>query len=217
LSADQPHLAHHFADLEQQHDAATLGMWAFLATEVLFFGSVLTAYTVYRSRFPHEFEAMSKHLRMDLGTVNTFVLLSSSFTVVMALHGAKTGRKGLTQLFLAATLVLGLVFLGIKFAEYKIDWDESLIPNFKYDPENWPAELSPRVGELFLSFYFILTGLHAVHMLVGIGVLLWVLSEALRDRFGPRRYTPVEVFGLYWHFVDIVWIFLFPLLYLVRV
>jgi cytochrome c oxidase subunit 3 len=215
LQPDQPDLAHHFADLEQQHEAATLGMWTFLATEILFFGAVLTGYTVYRSQFSDEFQAASKHLSVPLATTNTVVLIGSSLTVVLALHSAKLGRKGLIQLFLAATFVLGATFLGIKFYEYSVDYYEHLIPGYDFQPHDWPAiPLGP--GELFFSFYFILTGLHAVHMLVGMGILIWVLSGALRGRYGERNYTAIEVFGLYWHFVDIVWIFLFPLLYLVR-
>ena len=216
MSADQPHLAHHFATLEQQHDAATLGMWAFLATEVLFFGGVMTGYTVYRSQFPHEFQAMSERLRLDLATINTVVLICSSFTVVMALHSAKNGHKNLVPVFLGATLFLGAAFLGIKFYEYYVDYEESLIPAYHFNPHEWPAELARGPGELFMTFYFILTGLHAVHMLVGMGVLIWVLAGAMRGRYSAKNFTAIEVFGLYWHFVDIVWIFLFPLLYLVR-
>jgi cytochrome c oxidase subunit 3 len=215
LQADNPLLAHHFADLHQQHEAATLGMWTFLATEVLFFGGVLTGYTVYRSQYPEEFQAASERLSVPLAATNTVVLICSSLTVVLALHAAKSGRKELVPLFLAATLVLGLGFLGIKFYEYSLDYREHLIPGSDYQPEGWgPLPLGS--AELFMTFYFILTGLHAVHMLVGMGVLVWLLTGALRGRYSERNFTAVEVFGLYWHFVDIVWIFLFPLLYLVR-
>jgi cytochrome c oxidase subunit 3 len=215
LQADTPHLAHHFENLQQQHEAATLGMWAFLATEIMFFGSVLTGYTVYRSQFPQEFQAASKLLSVPLATTNTVILICSSLTVVMALHSAKIGRHNLVPLFLGATLVLGAAFLGIKFYEYSLDYHEHLIPGYDYHPEDWGAKPLGQ-AELFMTFYFILTGLHAVHMLVGMGVLVWVLAGALRGRYSEKNFTAIEVFGLYWHFVDIVWIFLFPLLYLVR-
>jgi cytochrome c oxidase subunit 3 len=216
LRADQPHLAHHFADLKQQHEASTLGMWLFLATEVLMFGSVFMAYTVYRTKYAASFAEMSGRLVWWLATANTAVLLTSSFTVVMALHSAKAGHKQLVQLFLGATLLLGLAFLGIKFYEYHVDFEERLIPGYAFHPKDWPTTTPLAPGELFMSFYFIMTGLHATHMVIGISILSWVLSRALRGRFGPNNYTAIEVFGLYWHFVDIVWIFLFPLLYLVR-
>jgi cytochrome c oxidase subunit 3 len=210
-------LAHHFANLEQQHEIATLGMWAFLATEVLFFGGVLTGYAVYRSQFPEEFQEASKQLSIPLAATNTAVLICSSLTVVLALHSVRQGHIRALQLCLAATLVLGATFLGIKFYEYSLDYHEHLIPGYDYNPESWPTGLNMPHGELFMTFYFILTGLHAVHMLVGMGVLSFLLFQAYRGRYWEKYYIPVEVAGLYWHFVDIVWIFLFPLLYLVRV
>jgi cytochrome c oxidase subunit 3 len=209
-------LAHHFENLEQQHEASTLGMWAFLATEVLFFGAVFTGYAIYRSYYTEAFVGGSKLLKLWLGTVNTAVLISSSLTVVLALHGARTGRRRLLVLFLAATMVLGAVFLGIKATEYYIEYEEHLVPGLDFAPREWPEGVETRHGELFFTFYFIMTGLHAVHMLVGMGVLLVVFVFACRGHYSARYHTPVELFGLYWHFVDIIWIFLFPLLYLVR-
>jgi cytochrome c oxidase subunit III len=217
LLSDQPHLAHHFADLDQQRESATLGMWAFLATEVMFFGGVLMAYTVYRSQYPEEFAAGSKLLNVTLGTINTVVLICSSLTVALALHCAKTGRKDLAPLFLGATFVLGFTFLGIKFHEYSVDYEEHLIPGIErlVPGHALDAQISVHI-ELFFMFYFILTGLHAVHMLIGMGALAYVFWRAWQGRYGTKNYTTIEVFGLYWHFVDIVWIFLFPLLYLIR-
>ncbi len=218
-AADQPPLAHHFGDYEQQREAATLGMWTFLATEVLFFGGLLTAFTVYRTLYAAGFAAASSLLNVPIATTNTVVLICSSFTVVMALHSAKLDQKKMIQLYLAATLLLGLTFLGFKFYEYSLDYHEHLIPGYNFPPEKWPTgptAPAPNEGALFLTFYFILTGLHAVHMLVGMGVLIWILLQARHGRFGSKHFTPIEVFGLYWHFVDIVWIFLYPLLYLMR-
>jgi cytochrome c oxidase subunit III len=213
---DQPHLAHHFGDLEQQRECAGLGMWAFLSTEVLFFGALLVAYTVVRTSHPEQFELASRNLAVGLATANTFILLASSFTVVMALHSAKVNQKGLVNLFLAATFALGAAFLVIKFFEYRKDYLEHLIPNYNFEPEIWRAGVDKPPGEIFMMFYFTLTGLHAVHMVIGMGVLIWVMNKARRQEFGPDNNTAIEVFGLYWHFVDIVWIFLFPLLYLIR-
>jgi cytochrome c oxidase subunit 3 len=216
MSADQGPLAHHFGSLRQQHETATLGMWAFLATEVLFFGPILAAYTIYRSAYPEEFQAASEHLIMPLAATNTVVLICSSLTVALALHSARVGRQRNLVLFLAATLVLGAAFLAIKFYEYAIDVREHLIPGYDFHPEGWSEHLNLSRGELFFSFYFILTGLHAVHMLVGLSVFTVLLVKARWGRYSPTYYSPIEVGGLYWHFVDIVWVFLFPLLYLVR-
>jgi cytochrome c oxidase subunit 3 len=209
-------LAHHFDSMEQQHEANVLGMWMFLATEILFFGGLFTAYTIYRTRFPEAFTAGSKALDTLLGAFNTAVLLGSSLTMALAVNAAQTGKKTLVA-FLGATIFLGIVFLGIKAVEWHHDYEVGMVPGLSWNPDIWPKSGPPaKEIELFFLLYFCMTGLHALHMLVGFGVLIVILAYARRGAYGPAYYTPVEVTGLYWHFVDIVWIFLFPLLYLIR-
>ena len=205
-----PHVAHHFDDAEQQEQAASLGMWIFLLTEVMFFGAVLTAYGIYFITYIDGFEAASNHLSIWLGGINTVVLLTSSWTMVRAVQAAQS--KGIREQtrWLLATMALGTVFLGIKVIEYSSKFEEGLVPGPRF---TW-AGPSAEIHELFLSFYFALTGLHALHMIIGIGVLGVLVVMARRGRFSSAYFTPVEMSGLYWHFVDVVWIFLFPLLYL---
>jgi cytochrome c oxidase subunit 3 len=216
LSTKQGSLAHHFDSLEQQHEVGLLGMWTFLATEILFFGGLFATYTVYRTSFFAAFVAGSEHLDVTLGTINTVVLIGSSLTMALAVHAAQTGKKSLAS-FLGATIILGAVFLGIKAVEWHHDYVEGMIPGIAWEPERWQAEeVAPKEVQIFFLLYFCMTGLHALHMLVGFGVLGYMLVEARRGSFTPAYYSPVEIAGLYWHFVDIVWIFLFPLLYLIR-
>jgi cytochrome c oxidase subunit 3 len=204
-------LAHHFDDLEQQRHAGALGMWVFLATEIMFFGGLFLGYTVYRASYAPAFLDASRHLDLVLGSVNTAILISSSFTMALAVHAAQTGRRRWLLVFLLATAALGLVFLGIKFVEYAHKFEEHLFPGagFRYPRADILAH-----AELFFSFYFAMTGLHAAHLVVGVAMLAVLAVMAALGRFSPLYYTPVELGGLYWHFVDIVWIFLFPLLYL---
>ncbi|MGH7844106.1 MAG: cytochrome c oxidase subunit 3 family protein [Candidatus Binatia bacterium] len=203
--------AHQFDDIGQQHEASWIGMWIFLATEVMFFGGMFLGYTVYRSAYPQAFAGASNHLDVLLGSINTAVLICSSFTMALAVHGAEAGDNRAVVRFLLLTIFFGLVFLGIKFFEYYTKFDEHLVPgsSFRFDGP------SARPAEIFFSFYFAMTGMHALHMIIGIGLLTALIVKARRRRFSPYYYTPVEITGLYWHFVDIVWIFLFPLLYLV--
>jgi cytochrome c oxidase subunit 3 len=223
LSAEHPALAHHFDSLEQQHAADTLGMWVFLASELLFFGGVFTAYAVFRWKYPDAFAHGSGHQAVILGAVNTVVLLASSLTMALAVHAAQTGGRRALVGFLALTLALGAAFLGIKAVEYTRDFRENLIPgyNFTLPQEELPASASAdpaafvRQVELYFWLYFVMTGLHALHMVIGMAVMIVLLVKARRGRYTPEHYTPVELMGLYWHFVDIVWIFLFPLLYLI--
>jgi cytochrome c oxidase subunit III len=203
--------AHQFDDIGQQHEASWIGMWIFLATEVMFFGGMFLGYMVYRFSYPQAFADASNHLDVLLGSINTAVLICSSFTMALAVHSAESSNnRGLVR-FLLLTIVLGLVFLGIKFFEYYIKFEEHLVPGSAFNYEG------PLAGpaEIFFSFYFTMTGMHALHMIIGIGLLTALIVKARRNRFSPYYYTPVEITGLYWHFVDIVWIFLFPLLYLV--
>jgi cytochrome c oxidase subunit III len=203
-------VAHHFQDYEQQRSAISLGMWTFLATEVLFFGGLFAGYMVFRAAYPHAFTEASHHLDVVLGTVNTWILLTSSLTMALAVHAAQMAQPRRITYFLIATLVLGVIFLGIKGLEYYHKFEEGVIPgaNFLWHGENrGPVQL-------FFFLYFVMTGLHAVHMIIGIGVIIVMAWLAWRGYY-QTDYMPVEVLGLYWHFVDIVWIFLFPLLYLI--
>ncbi|MEW5983817.1 MAG: cytochrome c oxidase subunit 3 family protein [Acidobacteriota bacterium] len=206
-----PYLQHHFNDLEQQFEASALGMWVFLVTEILFFGGLFTAYMVYRMQYAQAFAEASGHLDIVLGGVNTGVLIGSSLTMAMAVWAAQQGRRRAQVTYLLATIGLGAAFLGIKVVEYSHKFEDGLIPgaNFRFDG------LDPIHAQLFYSLYFVMTGLHALHMIVGIGIMAVLTWMAWRGRFTSGYHTPVEVSGLYWHFVDIVWIFLFPLLYLI--
>lgn len=210
------HVAHHFDDAEQQFQAANLGMWLFLVTEVLFFGGLFAGYAQYRYWYLDSFEAGSAHLDLMLGATNTIVLLTSSLTMALAVHSALTNDKESLVKFLLCTIVLGTAFLGIKSYEYYHKYEEHLIPgpNFHFESHGEDAE-PPGHVELFFSFYFAMTGLHAVHMVIGVGLLTWLVIAARQGRFSPEYYTPLEMTGLYWHLVDIVWVFLFPLLYLI--
>ena len=248
----------HFKTLEQQKESATLGMWIFLVTEVLFFGGLFLTYTINRSAFSTAFGIGSNTLDITLGAGNTVVLIMSSLTMAMAVWSAQVGKKRLVTLFLIATLGLGTVFLGVKAVEYNQKYVHHLIPGLGFDITycvNNPSacglqgtkladetrELNEAIeaeaggkgaaevpgaresakvslnahSQLYFSLYFGMTGLHALHMIVGAGLLLWLIKGSLAGRYTPQYNTPVELVGLYWHFVDIVWIYLFPLLYLI--
>jgi cytochrome c oxidase subunit 3 len=213
-------LAHHFDNLEQQREAGALGMWVFIAQEVMFFGGLFLVYLVYRMKYPDAFAAASNHLDWKLGTFNTAVLIGSSLTMALAVWATQIGRSRKVQVaFMAATLVLGSVFLGVKAVEYTTKYHDGLIPfagMFNPNPEtaHFPPEVSIKNIQMFYWIYFAMTGLHALHMIIGIGILLPIMWAAWRGRYSPEYHAPVELFGLYWHFVDIIWIFLFPLLYL---
>jgi cytochrome c oxidase subunit 3 len=206
-----PALQHHFDTLEQQQHASTLGMWVFLVTEVLFFGGLFMAYILYRTWYPEMFMAASSHLDIKLGAFNTVVLIGSSLTMALAVHEAQLGNRKATIILLISTMVLGAVFLGVKVIEYTDKFHHHLIPgpNFQF------AAPFSQNAQLYFSLYFAMTGLHAVHMIIGIVLMTVITVMAGRGKFSPEYYTPVEMMGLYWHFVDIVWIFLFPLLYLI--
>ncbi|MDA0333852.1 MAG: cytochrome c oxidase subunit 3 family protein [bacterium] len=209
--SENPALQHHFDDLKQQYEAANMGMWAFLAQEIMFFGGLFSGYAVYRYKYLAAFIEGSNHLPIFWGALNTVVLIASSFTVAMAVRAAQLGRAKSLFNWIISTMVLGVAFLGIKSIEYADKYHHGLIPgaNFTYD--------SPMAGQLkiFFSFYFVMTGMHALHMIIGIGLMIWLIPKIRRGAFTAEYYSPIENFGLYWHFVDIVWIFLFPLLYLI--
>ena len=248
-------VAHHFAELEQQHEAGTLGMWTFLATEVMFIGAIFVAYFAYRLRgdYFEAFRDSSDNLYKSIGFINTLVLLTSSLTVVLAIRAAQLNLQKQVFRYLIATMVLGAMFFGFKIVEYKLDYDEHLWPSWRNEPtaaavagtvapgtfypkdkfteiakkdlenaEANAADKPPRYqdqldrSKLFFRFYYSLTGLHALHMLVGLGIFAFLAVQARRGKYTPQSHQQLEICGLYWHFVDIVWIFLFPLLYLVR-
>lgn len=204
-------VAEQFENLEQQIDADRLGMWVFLATEIMFFGGMFAGYTVYRTMYPAAFAIASRHTSFVLGTANTFVLLTSSLTVVLALHSARTAKRTALIVYLLLTIGLGLLFLGFKFVEYYQHYQEHLVPGygFVFDPAFY------RPAAMFMCFYFAMTAIHGLHMLVGIGLMTFLLVLSVRGRIRPEYPAHVDIIGLYWHFVDIVWIFLYPLLYLV--
>lgn len=202
-----------FDDLPQQTEAGRLGMWLFLATEVLLFGALFTAYTVYRFAYPEAFAAASRTLSVGFGTLDTLVLLSSSFTMVLAIHAAQTGRRGLCAGLLLLTASLGAGFLVLHGTEYFHDYHAGHFPGQGFRFPGTAAAANH--AQLFFLLYFIMTGLHTLHVMVGVVLLALLARRAHRGAFSPAYYAPVELTGLYWHFVDLVWVFLFPLLYLV--
>ena len=209
-------LWHHFDNLEHQQETTALGMWVFLATEVLIFGAMFTGYTVYRIQFLPSFEAASRHLNLLIGGVNTLVLLTSSLTMALGVRAAQLGHGKNTVIYLVLTAALGTLFLLLKAVEYYLDYRENLVPILAFNPTEWTdSGVRPQQVELFLIFYYCLTGLHAVHLTIGISVVLVLAVMAHRRHFSNGYYSPVETWGLYWHFVDLIWIFLLPLLYLV--
>ncbi|MBX7158551.1 MAG: cytochrome c oxidase subunit 3 [Verrucomicrobiae bacterium] len=210
--SDKILLAHQFEDLEQQRETSVLGMWVFLATEIMFFGGLFATYAIYRLLYSKIFIDASHSLGVFFGALNTGILLCSSFTMALALHAVKVKRRKTLMFFLLLTSFLGCIFLGIKGYEYYEKFREYHVPgvSFKYHGA------SPKIAELFFWLYFSMTGLHALHVLIGIGVL-WIMFFLFWRNYLPlEKHMPVEIAGLYWHFVDIVWVFLFPLLYLVR-
>jgi cytochrome c oxidase subunit III len=207
-----PKLQHHFDDMAQQTEASTLGMWVFLVTEVMFFGGLFMAYLVYRYRDPDGFAEASAHLNRVWGTANTAILIISSLTMALGVRAAQTSARAKTQVgWILATMSLGAAFLGVKVIEYAEKFEHHLVPGPNF---HWAGK-HPQTAEMFYSLYFCMTGLHALHMIIGLGLMTVIAIMAWRRTFDEHYYTPVEVSGLYWHFVDIVWIFLFPLLYLI--
>jgi cytochrome c oxidase subunit III len=198
--------------MAQQMEASTLGMWTFLVTEIMFFGGLFMAYLVYRWQSPLGFQEASHHLNIYWGAGNTVILIVSSLTMALAVRAAQTSQKRETQVFwLVSTMVFGTAFLGIKAIEYADKFTHHIVPGPHFQWEG----LYPKPAEQFYSLYFAMTGLHALHMVIGLGIMAVITVMAWKRQFDGEYYTPVEVAGLYWHFVDIVWIFLFPLLYLI--
>ena len=196
----------------QQKDASTLGMWIFLITEVMFFGGMFTAYTVYRRAYSDAFAVASSSLNVTIGAINTAVLLVSSFTMVMAVRAAQLGQRRMIVLFLVLTLIFGGIFLGVKAYEWNEKFEQHHVPGPSFHFDGVPPKGH---AQLIFSLYFAMTGLHAAHMVIGVGLISWLIWLAHQGRFTAEYNTPVDIAGLYWHFVDIIWIFLFPLLYLI--
>ncbi|MBV9265843.1 MAG: cytochrome c oxidase subunit 3 [Acidobacteriaceae bacterium] len=192
-----------------------LGMWTFLITEVLFFGGMFTSYVVYRSIYPEAFASTSQYMNVALGGTNTAVLICSSLSMAMAVRSAQLSKYRAVVISLILTMIFGTTFLVIKYFEYHDKWVEGLVPGLKFDVAHYHAPQWAHQAQILFFLYFAMTGMHALHMIVGLGLLTYLLVMAVRRRFNSAYYTPVEMIGLYWHFVDIVWIFLFPLLYLI--
>lgn len=204
-------IGHHFSSLGRQTEAMRLGMWLFLATEVLLFAGLFCGYAVYRFQFPLAFQESSRHLNISLGTLNTLVLITSSFTVAMAIHYARTDKPRAAALCLILTILFALGFLGIKAVEYAEHFREHALPGKYYAAE---AVKVPGAA-MFYTMYFLMTGLHGVHVIAGMSVLSYILWRTLQGRYSSRYSVGIELGGLYWHLVDLVWIFLYPLLYLI--
>jgi len=212
LHAETLALREQFDDSAQQKDASTLGMWIFLITEIMFFGGMFLAYTIYRNAYPNAFAVASSSLNEIIGAVNTAVLLCSSFTMVLAVRSAQLGQRKALIIFLILTLLLGMVFLGVKAYEWNQKFEEHHVPGASFHLDGTPLQGQ---AQLFFSLYFCMTGLHALHMVVGVGLLTFLIWKSYKGLYTAEYMTPVDMVGLYWHFVDIIWIFLFPLLYLI--
>ena len=215
---------HHFDDIDQQRECNSLGMWLFLATEAMMFGGLFFAYSLYRWMYPGAYDAGCRHLNIGLGTINTFVLLISSLTMALAVHAAGVGRKKQIAFWLLVTWLLGAAFIGIKAIEWTTDYNEGLVPSLNWSYYTHHAEaamalkgqgVDPQQVMLYFVIYFSMTGLHAIHMIVGLGLVGWFIFLTLKGHFEGGNDQPVEIMGLYWHLVDIIWVFLFPLLYLI--
>lgn len=207
----EPFLQHHFSGAEQQAEASKIGMWLFLVTEILLFGGLFVGFGIMQWLHPEAFAHAHHHLNRALGFANTVVLLLSSFTMAMAVHSAKTDDRRRLIRYLALTLAFAAVFLGVKYIEYSHKIHEGLLPGrlYSHQGDAVPGQF------MFFSFYFMMTGLHGIHIVAGMAVIGWVLRRAVRGDFSSRYYTPVDLTGLYWHLVDMIWIYLFPLLYLI--
>ena len=224
-----PQLRHHFETEEQQREAGSFGMWLFLLTEIMFFGGLFMAYLLYRNWYYDAFVAASNQLSIPLGATNTAVLISSGLMMALGVWAAEVRRKGLLVVFLILTTLLGVVFLGIKYVEYHEKWEKHHIPGASYnysefvnplpgdrDQTHLPIDVAQKT-QVYFFLYFAMTGMHALHMIIGIGILVWLTLRAHSGDFSAGYVAPIENFGLYWHFVDIVWLFLFPLLYLINI
>ena len=216
-------LAHHFDTPVQQFETAKLGMWLFLAQELLFFSGLFVAYGIYRTWYPDTFSWASHHLDPQMGALNTIVLLFSSLTAALAVRSSQLGDKAKTSLWLALTIICACIFLVVKYFEYHHKFESGLLPGNYFHPHDVHAyrpllpgmDIAPANGGTFFGIYFIMTGIHGIHVAIGIGVIAWILLRNMKDEFSAQYFTPVELVALYWHLVDLIWIYLFPLLYLI--
>lgn len=220
MSVSQGTLKHYFTTPEQQFDAAKMGMWLFLVTEILLFSGMFVAYAVYRAWHPEVFAHASELLDWRLGALNTVVLLASSFTVALSIHFVQKGENEKVAVLLILTLLCAAIFMVVKYFEYTGKFEHGVFPGAAFAPHGEAsghdyAEYDVPFAAQFFSIYFVMTGIHGVHVLVGMGLFVWLFTRVIRGHFSPEWYTPVELTGLYWHLVDIIWIFLFPLLYLI--
>ena len=233
--ADEHHgpafLAHHFDTPSQQFDAAKLGMWLFLAQEILFFSGLFVAYFIFRAWYPEAFSVGSHLLDWKMGALNTVVLLTSSLTAALAVRSAQTGNRSQTTMLLVATIGLAAVFMVVKYFEYAHKIHVGFLPGSLWQPDahgieevrhaidaahsNAGSGLLPYQVRTFFGIYFVMTGLHGLHVLIGMGLMVWMIMRNNRGDFSSEYYTPVDLTALYWHLVDLVWIYLFPLLYLI--
>jgi cytochrome c oxidase subunit III len=210
-----PHHQHHFTTMEQQFDTAKLGMWLFLATEILLFGGLFVGFGLMQQRYPREFVEAHEHLVRWQGSLNTVILLFSSFTMVMGVDAAKRNKKDRSAFFLVITILCACAFLVVKYFEYAHKFEEGWLPGKFYHATGDKIPGSHGYATFF-AFYFMMTGLHGIHILAGIGLLSWILMRTRRGEFSHTYYTPVDLVGLYWHIVDLIWIYLFPLYYLIQ-
>ena len=226
-----PQHRHHFETEEQQREAGSFGMWLFLLTEIMFFGGMFFAYLLYRNWYYDAFVAASNTLNVKMGAANTAILITSGFFMALGVWAAEVRKKNLLVLFLILTTVFGCAFLGVKYFEYKEKFELHHVPGNSFDVSQFinpplnaqgnatrpplPPDMAQKT-QLFFFLYFAMTGMHALHMIIGIVLLFWLMVRAQRGEFTEGYVAPIENFGLYWHFVDIVWIFLFPLLYLIN-
>jgi cytochrome c oxidase subunit 3 len=206
------HHAHHFASADDEFEAAKQGMWIFLVTEVLMFGGLFVAYGIFRGLYPEMFHAAHKFLAVKMGAINTVVLITSSLTMALAVSSTQKGRRDRAILMLVLTFILACCFLVVKYFEYSHKFHDGLLPGGYFHNEELKEFTK---APLFFSLYFMMTGLHMFHVIVGMVVIGWVIRRSAKGEFSPYFYTPVELVGFYWHFVDLIWIYLFPLLYLV--
>lgn len=212
MNSTQPaYVQHHFVDAEQQRESSKLGMWIFLLTEVLTFGGLFAAYAVFRAWYPDMFINAHKALDVTMGSINTVVLITSSVTIALAIRSLQIGKAIAAQRYLILTLLLAATFLVIKYFEYSHKFHVGQLPGHFYTYEGIEGT-NPHV---FFGIYFAMTGLHGLHVIIGMGVITWMLIRTAKGEFSPEYYTPVEMTGLFWHLVDLVWIYLFPLFYLI--
>jgi cytochrome c oxidase subunit III len=233
VAAEHQHVAlpqhrHHFETQEQQREAGTFGMWLFLLTEIMFFGGLFFAYLLYRNWYYDAFVVSSNQLNIPLGAANTAILITSGFFMALGVWAAEVKKRGLLVIFLVLTTFFGVAFLGIKAVEYHEKWEKHHIPGASFDvsqfvnPKAYGLKEQPLAPDMaqktqvFFFLYFAMTGMHALHMVIGVVLLFWLTWRANRGEFSAGYVAPIENFGLYWHFVDIVWLFLFPLLYLIN-